>query len=265
MKKISLDPAIRYPRIMLKLSGEAFKDSDDTPSNSKKRNFSPEVIRNILLQVKQVHDLGVKVSLVIGGGNLFRGRDGVDLGLPEIPADHMGMLCTMVNAIALENILRGLGVKNVITMTALAVPEVADHYSVRHALRCLEEDYVVVLAGGTGNPKFTTDSAAALRAIELRSSVIIKATNVDGVYTGDPKKDPKAQHVGVEVTHDYVLEHELGVMDATAFTLCRDNSVPIIVMNMFKEGNLLNAVYGKEVGTLISTPAAPEASMVAVA
>ena len=240
---------MQYKRVLLKLSGEALQ-------GNQKYGIDPVVIENLALQVKEVNALGVELAIVIGGGNIFRGVSGATAGMERASADSMGMLATVINAIALQDALEQRDVQTRV-QTALEIREVAEPYIRRRAIRHLEKGRVVILAAGTGNPYFTTDTAAALRAMECNAEVILKGTQVDGVYSADPKLDPKAVRYD-KLTYMDVLARDLRVMDMAAISLCRDNGMPIMVFDLHKSGNLVRAVCGEPVGTLI-VPAEPVA------
>jgi uridylate kinase len=211
--------------------------------------IDPAVVVMIADQIKTIQGLGVEVGLVIGGGNIFRGVAGATKGMDRVTADHMGMLATMINALALQDALEQHGVETRV-MAGIDVPKVAESYIRRRAMRHMEKGRVVIFGAGTGNPYFSTDTAAALRANEIDAEVVMKATNVDGIYTADPKKDPNATKYET-ISFQEVLEKNLKVMDAAAISLCRDNQLPILVFNMMAPGNLLAAVRGDVVGTLV--------------
>ncbi len=232
----------KYRRILLKLSGEALAGPEGY-------GIDPLKATEIAERVKEVKDLGVQVALVIGGGNIWRGSDGVAHQMDRTTADHIGMLATVMNALALRDALERLGVPTRV-QTALRVDAVAEPYIRLRAIRHLEKERVVIFAGGTGNPYFTTDSAAALRGAEVNADLVIKATKVDGVYRVDPKKDPTAERFD-HLHFGDVLRMHLDVMDMTAFTLCQENALPIVVLNMWQPGSLMRAVMGEAVGTLI--------------
>jgi uridylate kinase len=235
------DPVFR--RILLKLSGEALLGS---------RGFGvdPETVYRIAQEVHDVHQLGVQVAIVVGGGNFIRGVAASSQGLDRVVADHMGMLATVINALALQDALEKRGsVTRVVT--AIEMREVAEPFIRRRAIRHIEKGRVVVLAGGTGNPYFSTDTAAALRAMELKAEVILKATKVDGVYDADPKKVPGAK-MFAQITYLDVLSRGLAVMDTTAISMCMDNSLPIIVFNLNVPGNLGRVVLGEKIGSLVA-------------
>ncbi len=231
-----------YKRILLKLSGEALM-------GDQKYGIDPNVVAMIANQVKEIVALDMQVGLVIGGGNIFRGVAGSTKGMDRTTADHMGMLATMINALALQDALEHRGV-HTRTLSGLEMPKVAESYVRRRATRHLEKGRVVIFGAGTGNPFFSTDTAAALRANEIAAEVVMKATNVDGIYTADPRKDASATRYE-EVGFQEVLEKGLKVMDAAAIALCMENKLPIIVFDMNKPGNLVAAVKGERVGTLV--------------
>jgi uridylate kinase len=211
--------------------------------------IDPSVVAMVADQIKDIQKHGVEVGLVIGGGNIFRGVAGATKGMDRVTADQMGMLATMINALALQDALEQKQVQTRV-LSGIEMPRIAESYIRRRAIRHLEKGRVVIFGSGTGNPYFSTDMAAALRANEISAQVVLKATNVDGVYSADPKKDAKAQRFE-KVTFQEVLEKGLKVMDASAIALCMDNELPILVFNMMKPGNLVSAVLGESVGTLI--------------
>jgi len=234
--------SIKYQRILLKLSGEALMGEQDF-------GISPEILSLIAREIKPLIDAGVQVAMVIGGGNIFRGVSLASSGMDRTSADHMGMLATVINALAMQDAIEQNGMK-VRVMSALSIHSVCEDYIRRRAVRHLEKGRIVIFAAGTGNPFFTTDSAASLRGIEINADVVIKGTKVDGVYNADPMKDKTAvryDHLG----YDQVIEEKLGVMDTTAIVLCRDNRVPIRVYDMSEKGALLRMVQGENVGTLV--------------
>jgi uridylate kinase len=233
-----------YKRILLKLSGEALAGEGNFGIN-------PDAAHFIAERIKPLHALGVQVAIVIGGGNLWRGEQGVKRGMDQSTADHIGMIGTVMNSLALQDALEHIGVWTRV-QTAVEMNKVAEPYIRLRAVRHMEKGRVVILAGGTGNPYFTTDSAAALRASEIGADIVIKATKVDGVYSADPKKDPHATRYE-RLSYQEVLEKRLNVMDMTAFTLCQENHMPILVVNFWDDNALLRAVQGDtSVGTLIS-------------
>jgi len=234
--------APRYKRVLLKLSGEAL-------GGQKEYGIDLDVVSTIAKQIKAVHDLGVEIALVVGGGNIFRGLAASERGFDRATGDYMGMLATVINALALQDALERIG-KPARTMTAIQMPQVAEQYIRRRAVRHMEKGRVVILAAGTGNPYFTTDTTAALRAVEIEAEVILKATKVDGVYTADPVRDPDARKFD-RLDYMEVLNRGLEVMDNTALTLCMDNGVPIVVFDLLKEGNIERVILGEEIGTLV--------------
>ena len=211
--------------------------------------ISSDVITSYAKQIKEIADLGVEVSIVIGGGNIFRGISGAAQGVDRVTGDHMGMLATVINSLALQNSIEKLGVPTRV-QTAIEMPKVAEPFIKRRAQRHLEKGRVVIFGAGTGNPYFTTDTAAALRAIEMETDVVIKATKVDGIYDKDPVKYPDAKKYET-VTYNEVLAKDLKVMDATAISLCRENKLPIIVFNSLIEGNLKKVIMGEHIGTTV--------------
>jgi uridylate kinase len=218
-------------------------------AGGKEFGFDYGVIDRLAGEVKQVVDMGVALGLVIGGGNIVRGSQLSRMGMERVGADYMGMLGTVINGLALQDVLERKGV-NTRVMTAIRMEEVAEPYIRRRALRHLENGIVVIFAAGTGNPYFSTDTAAALRAIQMKADVIVKATSVDGVYSADPKKDPKAVRYE-EVSYRDVIAGELGVMDQTAITLCKENRLPIIVLNIHRDGAVAQALRGEPIGTIV--------------
>jgi uridylate kinase len=235
-----------YKRILLKLSGEALLGSASY-------GIDPVVIHRFAAEIYDVQQLGIQVGLVIGGGNIFRGAGLAEAGTDRVTADHMGMLATVINALALQDALERRGVIARV-MSALQIHEVCEDYIRRRAIRHLEKGRVVIFAAGTGNPFFTTDTAASLRAIEIGADVLIKATKVDGVYSADPVKDPTAVRYG-RLSFDQVLSDKLMVMDATAIVMCRDNNLPLVVFNLHREGDLLRLVQGHDLGTSVANDA----------
>ena len=231
-----------YKKILLKLSGEALMGDQEF-------GISSDVIASYAKQIKEIVDLGVEVSIVIGGGNIFRGISGAAQGVDRVTGDHMGMLATVINSLALQNSIEKLGVPTRV-QTAIEMPKIAEPFIKRRAQRHLEKGRVVIFGAGTGNPYFTTDTAAALRAIEMETDVVIKATKVDGIYDKDPVKYPDAKKYET-VTYNEVLAKDLKVMDATAISLCRENKLPIIVFNSLIEGNLKKVVMGEHIGTIV--------------
>ncbi|HWQ05087.1 MAG TPA: UMP kinase [Longilinea sp.] len=234
--------SLKFHRILLKLSGEAL-------SGDSGNGIDPQRARDIALRVKEVREMGVDVAIVIGAGNLWRGRVGLELGMDRATADYMGMLATVMNALALMDSLEGLGVWTRV-QSAIEMRSVAEPYIRRRAIRHLEKGRVVIFGGGTGNPYFSTDTAAALRAMEIGADVLIKATKVDGVYDSDPKKNPAAIKFN-ELTYIDTLNRRLEVMDSTAVSLCMENKLPILVLNLWDNSALRKALIGEPVGTLV--------------
>ncbi len=240
-------PTPRYKRILLKLSGEMLMGDG-------KGGISPKVLTTIAQDVKDVVDLGVELALVIGGGNIFRGVSGATEGMDRSSADYMGMLATVINGMALQDALEKIGIDTRV-QSAIEMHQVAEPYIRRRAIRHLEKGRVVIFAAGTGNPYFTTDTAASLRAMEIHADVLMKATKVDGVYTDDPKKNPAAVKFK-HLTYIDVLKRNLKVMDSTAISLCMDNDLPIIVFDSTQHGNVRRVVLGEEIGTTVGGPGA---------
>jgi uridylate kinase len=238
-------PEAKYRRVLLKLSGEALMGGLEYGAD-------PERIADIAEQVKQVSERGVETSVVVGGGNIYRGLSGAASGMDRATGDYMGMLATVLNALALQDALEKTGAVTRV-MSAIEISEVAEPYIRRRAMRHLERGRIVIFAAGTGNPFFTTDTAAALRALEIHAEVILMAKNgVEGVYTADPRKDPDAKFIE-SITHREAIEQQLQVMDVTALSLCMDNALPIHVFNMDDEGNIDRIVCGERVGTVVAT------------
>lgn len=232
-----------YRRILLKLSGEALLGTEDY-------GIDPVIIARIAAEVADVTRMGIQVAIVIGGGNIFRGAGLAQSGIDRVTGDHMGMLATVMNALALQDAMESVGV-NARVMSAISVHDVCEDYIRRRAIRHLEKGRVVICAGGTGNPFFTTDTAAALRASEIGADLVLKATKVDGVYSADPARDSSARLFD-RVGYDEVIESKLGVMDANAIVLCRDQRLPIRVFNVFNAGSLVRLMNGENIGTLVS-------------
>jgi uridylate kinase len=235
-------PAPVYRRILLKLSGEALM-------GDKGFGLDPAVVSTVADEVVEVHSLGVQIALVVGGGNIFRGSQSGTLGLERVTADYMGMLATVMNGLALQSALEQRSVETR-HMTAIAMAALAEPYIRRRAIRHLERGRIVLLTAGTGSPYFTTDSAAALRATEIKAEVLLKATKVDGVYTADPMKDPSARRYE-SLSYMEALEGGLKVMDATAISLCMENQIPIRVFDLFRKGNIRRVVEGEPVGSVL--------------
>ncbi len=236
------DEALTYRRVLLKISGEAL-------AGDQKSGISPPVVDRLTDEIRTVHDMGVALGLVIGGGNIVRGTLASQQGMDRVNADYMGMLATVINALALQDWLERKGVDTRV-MTAIRMEQLAEPYIRRRAMRHLDKGRVVIFAGGTGNPYFSTDSAAVLRGIEMEADVIIKATKVDGIYTADPVKDPSATFIP-EISFLDALSKELGVMDAAALSLCKDNDIPVMVLNLDNPAAVARVVRGERIGTLV--------------
>ncbi|WP_091407963.1 UMP kinase [Aquimarina amphilecti] len=234
---------MKYNRILLKLSGEALM-------GDRQYGIDPKRLAEYANEIKQITNKGVEVAIVIGGGNIFRGVAGASKGMDRVQADHMGMLATVINGLALQSALEDAEIPTRL-QSAIKINEVAEPFIKRRAIRHLEKGRVVIFGGGTGNPYFTTDSAAVLRAIEINADVILKGTRVDGIYTADPEKDSQATKFDF-ITFDDVLRKGLKVMDTTAFTLSQENELPIIVFDMNKTGNLLKVISGESIGTKVN-------------
>ena len=233
---------MKYKRILLKLSGESLM-------GEQKYGLSTDVLTSYARQIRDVAATGVQIGIVIGGGNIFRGLSGVSRGFDRVKGDQMGMLATIINSLALQSALEDAGVKARV-LTSIRMEPIGEYYSKARALELMEAGYVVIVGGGTSNPFFSTDSASALRGVELECEVLLKGTRVDGVYTADPEKDPTATKFD-EITFDEVLDRRLKVMDQTAFTLCRENKLEIIVFDMDTEGNLARVLSDEKIGTLV--------------
>ena len=231
-----------YKRILLKLSGESLM-------GAKGYGIDEQRLAAYARQIKEIADLGVQIGIVIGGGNIFRGLSGSQKGFDRVKGHQMGMLATVINSLALQSALEAIGQK-VRVLTSVRMEPIGDYYNKAKALRLFEKGNVVIVAGGTSNPYFTTDTASALRAIELEADIMFKGTRVDGIYTADPEKDPNAQKFS-EITYQEILAKGLRIMDLTAITMCMENQMPIYVFDMDTEGNLLKVVQGEEIGTLV--------------
>ena len=234
---------MKYQRILLKLSGEALMGSQT-------HGIDPIKIDSYAKEIKKVFDEGVEIAIVIGGGNIFRGVSGASKGMDRVQADYMGMLATVMNSLALQDAMKHAGINSRV-QSAINIEQIVEPYIRGKAIRYLEDKKIVIFAAGTGNPFFTTDTAAALRAMEINADVMIKATKVDGIFSDDPEKNPGAK-LYKTVTFDEAINKNLKVMDATAFTLCRDQKLPIAVFNIFKQDALKNLLLGKEEGTLVT-------------
>ena len=239
---MSAQPA--YRRVLLKLSGEALMGSQEF-------GIDEPVVSRIAAEIKEVHDLGVEIAIVIGGGNIIRGLAASHRGIDRVTGDHMGMLATVINALALQDSLEKHGVTTRV-QTAIEIRDVAEPFIRRRAIRHLEKNRAVIFAAGTGNPFFTTDSAAAVRANEIHAEILLKATGVDGIYTADPMQDPKAELIP-HFTYQQVLEQNLRVMDAAAVSLCRDNEIPIVVFKLMEQANIRRVVCGERIGSVVSS------------
>jgi uridylate kinase len=241
--KLSKKHIVKYKRILLKLSGEALM-------GNRQYGIDPQRLAEYATEIKRVVDSGVQVAIVIGGGNIFRGVAGASKGMDRVQGDHMGMLATVINGLALQGACEDVGIQTRL-QSAIQINGVAEPFIRRRAIRHLEKGRVVIFGGGTGNPYFTTDSAAVLRAIEINADVILKGTRVDGIYTSDPEKDENATKFDF-ITFEDVLKKGLKVMDTTAFTLSQENELPIIVFDMNKKGNLYKVVAGETIGTQVN-------------
>ena len=233
---------MKYKRILLKLSGESLMGNQSY-------GISPQMLEMYVNEIKQVHEQGVQVAIVIGGGNIYRGLQGSAKGMDRVQGDYMGMLATMINSLALQGELEKQSVSTLL-LGGLTIEPIVTAFSRRRAIEALENNKVVIIGGGTGNPFFTTDTASTLRAIEIKADIILKGTRVDGVYTADPEKDPTAKKYQT-LSFDEALNKKLKVMDLTAFALCQENKLPIYVFDMNKQGNLQKVVSGEEIGTLV--------------
>lgn len=233
---------MKYSRILLKLSGESLAGESG-------KGLATEVLDSYSQQIKRAVECGVQIGIVIGGGNIFRGLQGVGRGFDRVKGDQMGMLATIINSLALQSHLESIGVKTKV-LTSIRMEPIGEYFSKAKALEYLEAGYVVIIGGGTSNPYFSTDSASALRGVEIEAEVLLKGTRVDGVYTADPEKDPTATKFD-EITFDEVYGRGLKIMDLTAFTLCKENRLPIIVFDMDTEGNLQKVLEGDNCGTLV--------------
>ena len=238
-----MSDAPKYKRVLLKLSGEALM-------GDKGFGIDPDVALAVADEVAEIHALGVELGVVIGGGNIFRGIRADALDMDRVTADHMGMLATVINSLALQDALEKRGLETRV-MSAIEIHQVAEPLIRRRAIRHIEKGRLVIFAAGTGNPYFSTDTAAALRAMEIHAEILMKGTKVGGLYTADPETDPEAERID-KITYLKVLEQRLRVMDATAITTCMDNNLPILIFNLRKQGNMIKAVLGEKIGSLIS-------------
>ncbi len=232
----------KYKRVLLKLSGEALL-------GDRQYGIDPKVVFKIAKQIKEIDRIGVQLAIIIGGGNIFRGYTAASSGMDRATADYMGMMATIMNALALQDAIESEGIQSRV-QSAISMPEVAEPYIRRRAIRHLEKRRVVILAAGTGNPYFSTDTAASLRALEINCEVILKATKVDGVYDKDPVLHKKAKKID-QLTHIQVLNNKLKVIDSTAISLCMDNNLPIIIFNLLDDGNIKKVICGEKIGTVI--------------
>lgn len=232
-----------YKRVLLKLSGEALSGNE--------KNFDPDILHNLAVEIKEAQSLGIQIAIVVGGGNFIRGKTVTDIGIDRVQGDYMGMLATIINALAIQSALEGVGVDTRV-QTSIEMPKVAEPFIQRRAVRHLEKGRVVIFGGGTGSPYFSTDTTAALRASEIKADVILMAKNgVDGVYSADPKKDPDAVRYD-HLTYMDLLNKGLQVMDSTATSMCMDNNMELMVFNMNEQGNIVKAMKGEKIGTIIN-------------
>ena len=232
----------KFKRILLKLSGESL-------AGEKKQGIDTERLNDYARQIKEIHDMGVQIGIVIGGGNIFRGLQGAGKGFDRVKGDQMGMCATVINSLALSSALGAIGVKNKV-LTAIRMEPIGEFYTKWKAIEAMEQGYVCIFSAGTGSPYFTTDTGSSLRGIEIEADVMLKGTRVDGVYTADPEKDPTATKFD-EITYDEIYTRGLKVMDLTATTMCKENGLPIYVFNMDKKGNLKRVMEGEPIGTLV--------------
>ena len=235
---------MKYKRLLVKISGEALQNK------AKGLNHDPEILAKVAAQFRQMLDMGAEIAVVVGGGNIFRGLAGATEGTDRTTGDYMGMLATVINSLAIQSALENAGIQTRV-MTAVSMPAIAEPFIRRKAMRHLEKGRVVIFGAGTGNPYFTTDSAAALRASEINADVLMKATKVDGIYTADPMKDPNAVRFD-KITYQDALNKQLKIMDAAAFSLCMENNIPIVVFDFFKENGMVEVIQGKDSGTLVT-------------
>jgi uridylate kinase len=232
----------KYNRILLKLSGESLM-------GNQKYGLDPDRLNEYAEQIKEIHETGIQIGIVIGGGNIFRGLKGSAKGFDRVKGDYMGMLATSINALALQSALENIGVKT-IHLTAIRMEPIGEGYSKTKCLNAFENNTIVIFSTGTGNPYFTTDTTSAMRAVEIEADILLKGTRVDGVYTADPEKDPSATKFD-EISFDDVYKKQLSVMDLTAFTMCKENNLPILVFNMDVKGNLKKLISGEKIGTIV--------------
>ncbi len=235
---------MKYKRILLKISGEALQNK------TKGLNHDPEILADVAEQFKQMLAMGAEIAVVVGGGNIFRGLAGATAGTDRTTGDYMGMLATVINSLAIQSSLENAGIETRV-MTAISMPAIAEPFIRRKAMRHLEKGRVVIFGAGTGNPYFTTDSAAALRASEINADVLMKATKVDGIYTADPFTHPEATRFD-QISYQEALSKQLKIMDAAAFSLCMENNIPIVVFDFFKKNGIVEVLAGKDTGTLVT-------------
>ncbi|RLD67152.1 MAG: UMP kinase [Bacteroidetes bacterium] len=234
---------IKYNRVLLKLSGEALMGDDNYGINA-------EIVNSYVEQVSEIVKMGVQVGIVIGGGNIFRGMTGTGKGFDRVIGDQMGMMATVINSMALLSSFENIG-QEASVFTAFSIESIGERFSKQKAIHAMKSNKVAIFSGGTGNPFFTTDSASALRAVEIEADVLLKGTRVDGIYTADPEKDPQATKFG-QISFDETIKRNLKIMDQTAFTMCKENNLPIVVFDMNKSGNLGKIAKGEKIGTLVS-------------
>lgn len=234
---------MKYKRVLLKLSGEALM-------GEQQYGIDPQRLNDYAEEIAAAHNAGAQIAIVIGGGNIFRGLQGASKGMDRIQGDYMGMLATVINSMAIQSALQSKGVKAAL-LSGLYIDRIAESMSSSKAIKLLEEGYIVVIGGGTGNPFFTTDTGSTLRAVEVKADIILKGTRVDGIYTADPEKDPTAKKFET-ITYDEAYNRHLKIMDLTAFTMCKENNMPMLVFDMNKKGNLTRVLNGENIGTLVT-------------
>jgi uridylate kinase len=234
---------MKYKRVLLKLSGEALM-------GEQQYGIDPQRLNDYAEEIAAAHNAGAQIAIVIGGGNIFRGLQGASKGMDRIQGDYMGMLATVINSMAIQSALQSKGVKAAL-LSGLYIDRIAESMSSSKAIKLLEEGYIVVIGGGTGNPFFTTDTGSTLRAVEVKADIILKGTRVDGIYTADPEKDPTAKKFET-ITYDEAYNRNLKIMDLTAFTMCKENNMPMLVFDMNKKGNLTRVLNGENLGTLVT-------------
>lgn len=234
---------MKYKRVLLKLSGEALM-------GEQQYGIDPQRLNDYAEEIAAAHKAGAQIAIVIGGGNIFRGLQGASKGMDRIQGDYMGMLATVINSMAIQSALQSKGVRTVL-LSGLYIDRIAESMSSSKAIKLLEEGYIVVIGGGTGNPFFTTDTGSTLRAVEVKADIILKGTRVDGIYTADPEKDPTAKKFET-ITYDEAYNRNLKIMDLTAFTMCKENNMPMLVFDMNKKGNLTKVLNGENIGTLVT-------------